>query len=86
LEVPHDKGTRFAGVTRLSKELQVQEPDFITIEEACAIVGGSAKPISYATFYRGVKAGRLPAPEHPTPGTARVRRSKLIEALNGGER
>jgi hypothetical protein len=29
-----------------------------------------------------VKAGRFPAPEHPTPGTARIRRAKLIAALN----
>jgi predicted DNA-binding transcriptional regulator AlpA len=59
------------------------DPDFITVKEACAIVGGS-KPISEPTYYRGVKAGRLPAPEHPTPGLSRVRRGKLIAALNGG--
>jgi predicted DNA-binding transcriptional regulator AlpA len=62
-------------------------PDFITIKEACAIVGGT-KPISQATFYREVKAGRLPAPEHPSPGISRVRRGKLIAKIdastNGG--
>ena len=58
------------------------DPDFIPIyPDACAIVGGS-KPISAATYYRGVKAGRLPAPEHPTPGISRVRRAKLIAMLN----
>ena len=62
-------------------------PDFITIREACRIMGGN-KPIHPCTYYNGVKAGRFPAPEHPTPGTSRVRRAKLIEALNarkGGE-
>jgi hypothetical protein len=58
------------------------EPDYITINNACRIVGGDEKPISQATYYRGVKAGRLPAPEHPTPGVARIRRSKLIAKLN----
>lgn len=56
-------------------------PDFITVKSACRIVGGD-KPISEATFYRGVKAGRLPAPEHPSPGISRIRRSKLIAMLN----
>ena len=61
------------------------DPDFIPIHpDACAIVGGS-KPISSATYYRGVKAGRLPAPEHPTPGISRVRRAKLIAMLNASE-
>ena len=58
------------------------DPDYITLKDACAIVGGT-KPINIATYYRGVKAGRLPAPEHPTPGLSRVRRAKLIEMLNG---
>ena len=58
------------------------DPDFIDIKTACAIIGGS-KPISEPTYYRGVKAGRLPPPEHPTPGISRIRRSKLIEMLNG---
>ena len=60
----------------------MQGPDFITIKAACSIIGGD-KPISLATYYRGVKAGRLPAPEHPTPGVSRIRRDKLIEMLNG---
>ena len=61
------------------------DPDFIPIyPDACAIVGGS-KPISAATYYRGVKAGRLPAPEHPTPGISRIRRGKLIAMLNASD-
>jgi hypothetical protein len=58
--------------------------DWITIREACRMVGGDEKPIHPSTYYRGVVAGRYPAPEHPSPGIARVRRSKLQFALEGG--
>jgi hypothetical protein len=58
--------------------------DWITIREACRMVGGYEKPIHPSTYYRGVAAGRYPAPEHPSPGIARVRRSKLQVALDGG--
>jgi hypothetical protein len=68
---------------RLRKvDLLTDNPDYITIDQACRIVGGDEKPISAATYYRGVKAGRLPAPEHPTPGVSRVRRRTLIAKLN----
>jgi predicted DNA-binding transcriptional regulator AlpA len=59
------------------------DPDYITVEAACAIIGGN-KPISFATYYRGVKAGRFPKPEHITAQLVRIRRAKLIEALNNG--
>ena len=55
-------------------------PDFITIESACAVVGGD-KPISVPTFYRRYRH----LIENPTPGTARVRRAKLIAELNSDE-
>ena len=58
-------------------------PDYITLNQACRLVGGEEKPISVATYYRGVKAGRLPAPEHPTPGISRIRRGELVAKLNG---
>jgi hypothetical protein len=61
----------------------LDNPDYITVADACALIGGS-KPISYATYYRGVKAGRYPAPEHVSAQLVRVRRSKLIEALENG--
>jgi predicted DNA-binding transcriptional regulator AlpA len=61
----------------------LSDPDFVTVKEACRIVGGN-KPISAATFYRGVQAGRFPKPEHITAQLVRVRRQKLIEALNRG--
>jgi hypothetical protein len=56
-------------------------PDFITVKAAGAIIGGEAKPISVATYYRGVKAGIYPPTDHPSPGIARVRKSKLLAAL-----
>ena len=40
------------------------------IEQVCAYFGG-AKPLHPATAYRGVKAGRIPPPYHPTPGISR---------------
>jgi hypothetical protein len=55
-------------------------PDYLTVDEACAVVGGITKPINKATFYRNPKLRALI--EHPTPNTARVRRGKLIETLN----
>jgi hypothetical protein len=55
-------------------------PDFITVDDACRVIGGS-RPISRATYYRGVRQGRYPAPEHPSPGISRVRRSRLLAAL-----
>jgi len=57
------------------------DPDYITIKDGCRIIGGS-KPASVATYHRGVKAARYPAPEHPSPGVSRIRKQKLIEALN----
>ena len=55
--------------------------EWLTISAACREVGGNEKPIHPSTYYRGVAAGRFPAPEHPSPGIARVRRSKLIAVL-----
>lgn len=55
--------------------------EFVTIDDACAMIGGS-KPISRATYYRHVKTGRFPPPVHPSPGISRVRRPDLIHALH----
>jgi predicted DNA-binding transcriptional regulator AlpA len=51
-------------------------PDYITVNEACAVIGGS-KPIHYSTYYRGVRAGRYPRPERISPGLVRVRRRRV---------
>ena len=55
--------------------------EFITIKEACRIIGGDEKPIHYATYYRGVAAGRYPAPVHVSPNVSRVPKSRLLAAL-----
>jgi hypothetical protein len=57
------------------------EDDWLTIGQACVEIGGTEKPINPATFYRGANAGRYPKPEHPSPGIARVRKSKLRAAI-----
>jgi hypothetical protein len=58
------------------------DPDYITVAAACAIIGGAAKPINPSNFYRGVKLGYWDPPEHPMPGVSRVRKGKLIARLN----
>ena len=55
--------------------------EFITIHEACEIIGGKGRPIKPCTFYRGVKAGRYPRPVHPVPGISRIVKGKLVSAL-----
>jgi hypothetical protein len=55
--------------------------DPITVQRACVVIGGEEKPINPATFYRGVKAGRYPAPEKISPGLVRVSTRKLLAAL-----
>ena len=48
------------------------QPDLGTIEEACAILGGKRRPLARSTFYRGVAAGRYPAPVKISPNISRV--------------
>lgn len=55
--------------------------ELITVSEACRIIGGAEKPINHATYYRGVAAGRYPAPVRVSPNVARVLKQKLIAAL-----
>ena len=56
-------------------------PELITIKEACADIGGKAKPVHPSTFYRGVRLGIYPAPVHPAPNVSRVVRPDLAAAL-----
>lgn len=58
-------------------------PRFGTVEEACRMIGGATKPIHKTTYYRGVRAGIFPPPDHPSPGIARVDLDKLAAALQG---
>jgi hypothetical protein len=58
--------------------------DYITITEACRIMGGDDKPVNPATVYRGVKAGRISPPDHPSPGISRFRRGVFIADLKRG--
>lgn len=52
-------------------------PDpLLTAEEAAADCG-----VALPTFWRGVAAGRLPAPLYPAPRAPRWRRSELHAAL-----
>ena len=55
-------------------------PAHVSVDLACTIVGGD-RPISAATYYRGVKRGIFPAPFHPSPGIARVKTAKLLAAI-----
>lgn len=54
---------------------------YLSPKESCALIGGPGKPISIATLYRGIKAGRYPPFDHPSPGISRHRKSKLVAAL-----
>jgi hypothetical protein len=56
----------------------MEDPDYITPKEACAIVGGS-KPISLPTFYRDQELKALI--EHPSKGISRISRPRLIGTL-----
>ena len=50
---------------------------------ACRILGGDEKPLNASTLYRGIKAGRFPAPIKVTTGTSRWRLSDLKKVLDG---
>jgi hypothetical protein len=45
-----------------SKTMQTNTPDLVDESVARAIIGGAASPISRATLWRHVKAGRFPKP------------------------
>jgi predicted DNA-binding transcriptional regulator AlpA len=55
--------------------------DLVTITVACQIIGGRETPITASTLYKGIKTGRFPAPLKLGPGTARWRRSEIIDML-----
>lgn len=49
---------------------------YLTAGEGALFIG-----ICVASFWRGVKAGRLPCPVYPTPRAARWRSDELLAAL-----
>jgi len=51
--------------------------ELLTADEACQLLGGIHK----ATLYKGVAAGRFPAPVHIGPGTSRWIRSEVLAAI-----
>jgi predicted DNA-binding transcriptional regulator AlpA len=48
---------------------------------ACRIIGGDQSPIHRSTLYRGIRAGRFPAPIKIGIGTNRWRASELIALI-----
>ena len=57
--------------------------DWITIGEACRIIGGDEKPIhSDQRITAGLRLAGIQSPSNiPSPGISRVRRGKLLAAL-----
>jgi predicted DNA-binding transcriptional regulator AlpA len=43
----------------------------LDVTEACRFFGGNNSPIHPTTLYKGIKAGRYPAPIKQGPGTSR---------------
>jgi predicted DNA-binding transcriptional regulator AlpA len=76
--MPLSQAPRAVWPVRISQRCAPMDnlPDYITVNEACAVIGGS-KPIHYSTYYRGVRAGRYPRPERISPGLVRVRRRRV---------
>jgi len=51
------------------------------IGETCRFFGGPASPLNPATLYRGIKAGKYPAPVKIGQGTSRWMRGECEKAL-----
>jgi predicted DNA-binding transcriptional regulator AlpA len=55
--------------------------EFLTIDQACRVIGGKERPISRASYYRGVRAGRYPKPIKISAQLSRVSLAELREAM-----
>lgn len=55
--------------------------DLVDQPTACQIIGGTNSPIHGSTLWRGVRAGRYPAPIKVGPGSNRWRVSELSAML-----
>ena len=62
----------------------MDEPDYISPKEVLQADRRRRRADLLATLYRGIKAGRYPPFEHPSPGISRHRRTVLIASLNKG--
>lgn len=60
--------------------------ELVPVTVACEIIGGRDSPINPSTLYKGIKAGRFPAPVKLGPGTSRWRRSELQAMLDEAAR
>ena len=61
--------------------LHEDDEEFLTLDGACAVVGGD-KPISRATYYRGVKRGLYEPPIKVAPNVSRVPGRRLRKRLS----
>jgi predicted DNA-binding transcriptional regulator AlpA len=55
--------------------------DLVNEAAARGIIGGAATPISRATLWRGVKAGRYPKPLKVGPSSNRWKRDELVAVV-----
>jgi predicted DNA-binding transcriptional regulator AlpA len=54
--------------------------ELLTLRDVCALFGGS-RPIDPSTLYRGIRAGRYPAPIKVGPGSSRWLRVEVEGAI-----
>lgn len=66
---------------RWSKAMLSEVPDLVNEGEARRIIGGATTPISRATLWRGIRAGRYPSPLKVGPASNRWRRDELIAVI-----
>lgn len=55
--------------------------ELLDIDEACIFFGGQKKPINRVTLYRGINAGRYPAPIKIGPNSSRWIKAECAAAL-----
>jgi predicted DNA-binding transcriptional regulator AlpA len=86
-KTPQRRSAKTHDLTENSPPTCSVESPLLTITEACAYFGGS-RPLDPSTYYRGIRAGRYPAPIKIGPNIRRVSRSaceSALRALAGAE-
>jgi predicted DNA-binding transcriptional regulator AlpA len=61
-------------------QMQPDPDELFDMKAACIFFGGN-RPLHPATFYRGIRKGRYPAPIKVGPGSSRWLRSECAAAL-----